>query len=354
MRGRDLPARSTLNRMTSHDASCGPDPADAPPLRWGILGPGGIARRFATDIPTHTTSQVVAVGSRSAERAAAFAAEFEIPTAYGSYAEVVADPRVETVYIATPHSEHLEHALLALAAGKPVLVEKSLTRNAAEARALFDAAAERNLFAMEAMWTRFLPHMIALRELLEAGEIGEVRMLTAEHGQGLDQVADTHRLKNPALAGGAMLDLTVYPISFAHDVLGVPDEVRALGTRTDTGVDASEAIALRYGNTALAILGASLSAATPNAAVVTGSTGRVEIAGTFYAPSTLTIRPRGGEVREVSPAVGSGFEYQAAEVARRVHAGELESPLHTWAGTLEVMATMDEARRQLGVHLPGE
>ncbi|WP_277050832.1 Gfo/Idh/MocA family protein [Ruania albidiflava] len=340
--------------MSSHDASFGPDPAAAPPLRWGILGPGGIARRFARDVPAHTASSVVAVGSRSAARAQAFASEHAIPTAHASYAELVADPQVEAVYIATPHSEHLEHALLALQAGKPVLVEKSLTRNAAEARQLFDTAAECGLFAMEAMWTRFLPHMVALRDLLAAGEIGQVRMLTAEHGQGLDHVGATHRLKNPDLAGGAMLDLTVYPISFAHDVLGVPDEVSALGTLTETGVDASESITLRYGGTALAILGASMTAATPNAAVVTGSTGRVEIAGTFYAPSTLTIRPREGDVRTVSPAVGSGFEYQAAEVARRVHAGERESPLHPWAGTIEVMATMDEARRQLGVRLPGE
>ncbi|HIZ36879.1 MAG TPA: Gfo/Idh/MocA family oxidoreductase [Candidatus Ruania gallistercoris] len=340
--------------MTSHDASRGPDPGEAPPLQWGILGPGGIARRFAADVPAHTTSSVVAVGSRSEERAASFASEFAIPTAYGSYAELVADPQVQAVYIATPHSEHLEHARLALAAGKPVLVEKSLTRNAAEARALFDTAAGQDLFAMEAMWTRFLPHMVVLRELLAAGEIGEVRMVTAEHGQALDHVADAHRLKNPALAGGAMLDLAVYPVSFAHDLLGTPDEVVALGTLTETGVDASESITLRYGGTTLAILGATMTAATPNAAVVTGSAGRVEIDGTFYAPSTLTIRPRGGDVRQVSPAVGSGFEYQAAEVARRVHAGERESPLLTWADTVEVMATMDEARRQLGVRLPGE
>src|SRR5699024_9013575 len=268
------------------------------------------------------------------------AADFETPTAYGSYADLVADPQVEAVYIASPHSEHLEHALLALRAGKPVLVEKSLTRNTAEARRLFEEAAAQNLFAMEAMWTRFLPHMIALRDLLARDVIGPVRMLTAEHGQGLNHVPDTHRMKNPDLAGGAMLDLTVYPISFAHDVLGVPDEVSALGTLTETGVDASESITLRYGGYALAILRASMTAATPNAAVVTGSDGRVEIAGTFYAPSTLTIRPREGEERQVRPAVGSGFEYQAAEVARRVHAGELESPVHSWAGTVEVMATM--------------
>lgn len=334
--------------------SFGPDPASAPPLSWGIIGPGGIARRFAHDVPTHTASRVVAVGSRSQERAAAFAAEFEIATAHGSYADLVADPQVDAVYVASPHSEHLEHALLALRAGKPVLVEKALTRNAAEARRLFDEAAAQHLFAMEAMWTRFLPHMVALRGLLADGVIGQVRMLTAEHGQALSHVPDTHRLKNPDLAGGAMLDLTVYPISFAHDVLGAPDEVVALGTRTGTGVDASESVSLRYGNDAVALLGATMMAATPNNAVISGTEGRIEIDGTFYAPSRLTVRRTDAEPYEVSPAVGSGFEYQAAEVARRIHAGDLESPGHTWADTIAVMETMDTAREQLGVRLPGE
>lgn len=340
--------------MATDEIDLGPDPADAPPLRWGILGPGGIARRFAADVPAHTAASIVAVGSRSQGRAAAFAEEFAIPTAHGSYADLVADPQVEAIYIASPHSEHLEHALLALRGGKPVLVEKSLTRNAGEARRLFEEAAAQNLFAMEAMWTRFLPHMVALRDLLAREVIGPVRMLTAEHGQGLNHVPDTHRMKNPELAGGAMLDLTVYPISFAHDVLGVPDQVLALGTKASTGVDATESVSLRYGNDAVALLGASMMAATPNNAVISGTEGRIEIDGTFYAPSRLTVRRTDADPVEVSPAVGSGFEYQAAEVARRIHAGDTESPLHTWADTIAVMETMDTAREQLGVRLPGE
>src|SRR5699024_9400502 len=163
--------------MATDEIDLGPDPADAPPLRWGIIGPGGIARRFAADVSAHTAASIVAVGSRSQERAAAFAAEFGIATAYGSYAELVADPQVQAVYIASPHSEHLEHALLALRAGKPVLVEKSVTRNAAEARRLFEEAATQGLFAMEAMWSRFLPHMVALRDLLAREVIGPVRTI---------------------------------------------------------------------------------------------------------------------------------------------------------------------------------
>lgn len=337
--------------MTS--PSFGPEPADAPPLRWGILAPGGVARTFARDVPAHTQSRIVAVGSRSPERAQAFASEFDIPTAHGSYADLVADPQVEAIYIASPHSEHRDHARLALEAGKPVLVEKSITRNAAEAREIFDLARERRLFVMEAMWTRFLPHMVALREVLASGEIGDVVTLTAEHGQALD-LPPEHRLKNPELAGGALLDLGVYPVSFAHDMLGVPDAITAVGTYTETGVDGNEAIVLRYGTRTLALLSSTLWSATPNGAVISGTKGRIEVAPTLYAPSSFTVRLLEGEPRTVTVEVSGGFQYEAAEVARRIHAGELESSLHTWEDTLAVMSTMDQVRAQLGVLYPGE
>ncbi|SEE91466.1 Gfo/Idh/MocA family protein [Ruania alba] len=340
--------------MTIHDLTYGPDPADAPPLRWGILAAGGIAAKFAQDVPAHSSGSVVAVGSRSLERAQAFAEKHQIPTAYGNYADLVADEQVEAVYVASPHSEHLEHAMLAIEAGKPVLVEKSLTRNAVEARELFEAAKARGVFVMEAMWSRLLPHMVALREIIASGEIGEVHMVTAEHGQWLNHVGDDHRLKNPDLAGGAMLDLGVYPVSFAYAVLGAPDQISAIGTTTATGVDESDVITLRYGNRALALLGASLKGGTRNAATVTGTQGRVEIEPTFFAPTTLTVRPQGGEPRTLTPPVGGGFEYQAAEVARCVAAGRTESEVHSWADTIAVMEMMDEARRQFGVVLPGE
>lgn len=331
--------------------SYGPDPAAAPPLRWGIIGAGNIAENFAATIPAHTASQVVAIGSRSSARAADFARRFDIARAHGNYEDLVADEQVEAVYVASPHSEHRDHALLALAAGKPVLVEKAFTRDAAQAEEIFAAAHEAGLFVMEAMWARFLPHMIAVRQLLAEGAIGAVVTLTAHHGQWLD-LAPEHRLKNPDLAGGALLDLGVYPISFAHDILGAPEAITAVGHTAETGVDATEAIVLTYPG-ALAALTATMLAGTRNDAVISGTTGRIEIAPTFYAPTTVTVHPKDGEPRTITPEVGRGFEYQAAEVARCVRAGQIQSEVLPWAQTLDVMRTMDEVRRQLGVRYPG-
>ncbi len=329
-----------------------PDPKQAPPIAWGILGAGGIAQKLATDIPAHTASSVVAVGSRSAERARDFAEKFDIGTAHGSYEDLVADDRVQAVYIASPHSEHRDHALLALAAGKPVLVEKAFTRNVAEAREVFAAADAAGLFAMEAMWTRFLPHMVGVRQVLDSGEIGEIQTLTANHGQRLD-FGPEHRLHNPNLAGGALLDLGVYPVSFAYQVLGSPQQVHAVGQLTPTGVDASEAIVLRYEH-AVASLTATLSARTRNDAVITGRDGRIEIEPTFYAETRVHVHPYEGESRSFAPAVPGGFEFQAAEAARCITSGATQSQAMSWDDTLAVLRTMDEIRAQLGVVYPGE
>ena len=328
----------------------GPDPAAAPPLRWGILAAGGIAHNFARTIPAHTASRVVAVGSRSLERARAFADEENIGRSYGSYDELVADPEVEAVYVASPHSEHREHALLAIAAGKHVLVEKAFTRNAAEAREVLDAARERGVFAMEAMWARFLPHMVALRAILADGAIGDVVTVIASHGQ---PIAHVPRMAQPELAGGALLDLGIYPLAFAFDMLGEPETVQATGQLTDAGVDATLAISLRY-PAAVAQLSTTMLARTHNVAEIAGTGGRITMAETFFAPTSFTVEPREGEPWTVAPEVTGGFQYQAAEVARRVHGGELESPLHPWAETIATMAVADEIRRQVGVSFPGE
>lgn len=327
------------------------DPRSAPPLAWGVLGAGHIAGQFARDVPAHSTGSVVAVGSRDQGRADAFAAAHTIAAAHGDYESLVADDRVEAVYIASPHSEHRDHALLALAAGKPVLVEKAFTRNAAEAREVFAAADEAGLFAMEAMWSRFLPHMAQVRQILNSGEIGEVVTVTANHGQSLDLPA-THRLKNPNLAGGALLDLGVYPISFVHMVLGSPERVTAVGQLAETGVDATEAVVLEYPG-AVASVTSTLLAQTRNDAVITGTKGRIEIPPTFYVPTALTVTTA-EQTRTVEVPAGPGFEYQAAEVARRVAAGDTQSPVLPWDETIAIMRTLDEVRRQLGVSYPGE
>jgi predicted dehydrogenase len=326
----------------------------APPIRWGVLGPGGIAAAFTEDLHRHTRSRVVAVGSRSPERAERFAAEVGAPRVHASYEALVADPEVDVIYVASPHSEHRDHALLAIAAGKHVLVEKAFTRNAAEARTVLDAAAAAGVFAMEAMWTRFLPHVAAMHEVIARGEIGEVVGVIADHGQNMRHHPPTHRLHDPALAGGALLDLGVYPIAFALDLFGAPDRIDAVGSLTSTGVDGQSSIGLGFGAVQQASLHTTLWARTATTAVVFGSAGRIELATDFYRPTTFTVvRDDGGRWTH-DGVLDGGLQFEAAEVARCVHEGRTQSERMSWQHTLDVMATMDEVRRQVGVRYPGE
>jgi predicted dehydrogenase len=333
-----------------------PDPQDAPPLRWGIVAPGGIANKFAEAVRDFTAGTVVAVGSRDASRAAEFAEKHGIPRSYGSYADLVADDEVEAVYIASPHSGHREHALLAIEAGKHVLIEKALARNSSEVEDIFAAAQKRRVFAMEAMWTRHLPHMAEVRRRVADGAIGEIVTLAADHGQALDLPND-HRLKNPALAGGALLDLGVYPIAFADDLLGPPADVKALGRLTDTGVDGHVSLILDYGEKTLSLLDTTLWTKTPTTAVVSGTEGSIEIDGDFYAPNVVRLRKADRArtvVEEWGGPLDNGFQFEAAEVARCVADGRQESERMTWASSRAVIGVLDEARRQVGVSYPGE
>ena len=329
------------------------DPRTAPSIRWGILGAGRIAGSFADAVSQHTRAQLVAVGSRNRDRAERFATAHGIPTTHLGYEALVEDPHVDMIYVATPHSEHLEHALLAIRAGKHVLVEKAFTRNAAEAEQVFAAAREAGVFVMEAMWTRFLPHVSALHQVVDAGEIGEIVNVSADHGQ-LMAFDPTSRLFDPALAGGALLDLGVYPVSFAQDLLGAPDSVTATGTLAETGVDGQVSIVLSYGARTQATLSTTLWARTPTVALVSGTEGYIEVAGPFYRPTSFRVTRLDGRVWTFDQPSTSGMQYEAAEVARRVAAGDVESPRMSWQGTLEVMRTLDEVRRQVAVVYPGE
>ncbi len=329
------------------------DPRTAPSIRWGILGAGRIAGSFADAVSQHTRAQLVAVGSRNRDRAERFATAHGIPTTHLGYEALVEDPHVDVIYVATPHSEHLEHALLAIRAGKHVLVEKAFTRNAAEAEQVFAAAREAGVFVMEAMWTRFLPHVSALHQVVDAGEIGEIVNVSADHGQ-LMAFDPTSRLFDPALAGGALLDLGVYPVSFAQDLLGAPDSVTATGTLAETGVDGQVSIVLSYGARTQATLSTTLWARTPTVALVSGTEGYIEVAGPFYRPTSFRVTRLDGRVWTFDQPSTSGMQYEAAEVARRVAAGDVESPRMSWQGTLEVMRTLDEVRRQVAVVYPGE
>ena len=341
--------------MTTLPAPRTPDPLDAPEIRWGVLAPGGIAHDWTAALHARTASRVTAVGSRSKERAGAFAAEFRIDRAHGSYQQLVADQDVDAIYVASPHSEHRDHALLALEAGKPVLVEKAFTRNTAEALEVVEAARAGGLLAVEAMWTRFLPHIDVVRQCLELGLLGEVKAVDADHGQHLHPDGPD-RLANPALAGGALLDLAIYPVSFAHLALGEFATVTATGTLAETGVDASETIAVINPAGAVGALSSTMLAKTPCAASISGAEARLELDGWFYQPNTVRLLgPDDEELdRYETPDREHGLAYEAAEFARLLTAGRTESDLLPLGETLTIMRVLDEIRAQLGVRFPGE
>jgi predicted dehydrogenase len=322
---------------------------------WGILGTGGIAASFAGDLQLLTGHRLVAVGSRSQASADGFAARFAVPHAHSSYDELCADPAVDVVYIATPHPSHAHAALLALNAGKHVLCEKPFTLNASEAASVIAVARERELFCMEAMWTRFLPHMRRIRQLLDGGSVGDIRTVTADHGQRFLPPDPTSRLYARELGGGALFDLGIYPVSFASYVLGIPAIVTAVSDPTETGVDAQTSVVLQYQGGSHAVLTTTLGARTPTRASITGTDGRIEIDEVWYQPSSFALHTLSGTVEHFTePRIGHGLRYQADEVGRCLRAGETESPIMPLDETLSIMATMDEVRRQIGLRYPSE
>jgi predicted dehydrogenase len=322
-------------------------------IRWGILGAGGIADTFVTDL-TAAGITVSAVGSRDLDKARRFADQHGVATAHGSYDDLVADPEVDAVYVATPHVFHEQNALLAIRAGKHVLVEKPFTVDAAEAERVFSAARDAGVVALEAMWTRYLPQQVRLREVVRSGVVGEPRLLTAAHMQSLP-TDPRHRLNDPALGGGALLDLGVYPVSFAHDLLGPVDAVAATAVLSDQGVDVRTGMTLRHVGGATSTLFCALDTAGRNDAVLHCSAGRIDIDATFYSPGGFTVVDADGEFVERWDSAEDGLRgmhHQALELARVVDAGELESPVLTSADVVAVMSTMDEVRRQTGVRYP--
>ena len=310
-------------------------------LRWGVIGTGGIAATFAADLELTDSGRVVAVGSRAIERADAFAERFGVPNRHGSYESLVADREVDAVYVATPHPMHRADAELALRAGKPVLVEKPFTVGAAQARELVALAREQGLFLMEAMWTRFLPHVRRIRELLAEEALGEIVTVIADHGQWFAEDRE-HRLYAPELAGGALFDLGVYPVAFASMVLGTPAEIRAMVTPAFTGVDAQTSMLFRYASGAQAVLTCTLAANSPTRAAIVGTRARIEVDGDFYAPSSFTLTARSGEqVSFDGRQDGRGLRFEADEVARCLSEGLLESPLMPLDESVAIMETME-------------
>lgn len=325
-------------------------------IRWGILATGGIAAAFTADLlELKEDAEVVAVASRNDASARAFAERFGIPRAYGTWTDLADDQDVDVVYVATPHSAHRIASGLCLSAGRHVLCEKAFTVNAVEARELVDLARANRRFLMEAMWSYCNPVIRRVAGLVRDGAIGEVRAVHADFGIA-GPFGPTHRLRDPAQAGGALLDLGVYPVSFAHLLLGEPDEVQAWARLTEEGVDANTGMLLGYESGAVAVLSCSITAATPTTAAVTGSAGRIELPHGFFHADRFVLHRDGHEPEEfTAPHDGlHGLQHEAAEVMRCLRAGELESPLVPLDGSLAVMRTLDTIRDRIGVRYAGE
>ncbi len=323
-------------------------------LRWGILATGGIAHAFASDLRT-AGLDLAAVGSRSAESGRRFAEEFAVPRVHGSYEALASDPEVDIVYVSTPHPMHAENAILLLEHGKHVLVEKPFTLTGAEAAAVRDVAAKNGLLAMEAMWTRYLPHMIRIREIVGSGALGGVRAVLADHTQKIS-TDPAHRLNNIELGGGALLDLGIYPISFAWDILGAPSTVTASAHIGVTGVDDEVATIFTHAAGAVSTTLSASHSAGPNTASIVGTEARIDIDRVWYTPTSFRLVAPDGEVLESyeSHIQGRGMQFQALAAERFVAAGAHDSDILPIDETVAIMQTLDEVRRQIGLVYPSE
>jgi predicted dehydrogenase len=316
---------------------------------WGIVGPGRIARLVINDFPHVAGARVLGVASRSKARADAFAADHGLERAYGSYAEIIADPDLDVLYIATPHPQHAAVALAALRAGKAVLVEKTFTATVAGAQAIVAEARSRQVFAMEAMWTRFQPAIVEVRRLVEDGAIGEVRQVQAD--LGVDRPYDeTDRLFDPAQGGGALLDLGVYLVSFAQYFLGMPERIEVVGSLAPTGVDWEVGLLLGYPDGRAAGLLGSLRHQTPGAARIQGTKGWIEVPPRFHHPNRIRLVRAGRDPEEiVRPPLGAGYSHELIEVTECVRAGRTESAVMPLDDTVAVQRILNHAAEQLGV-----
>ncbi len=297
-----------------------PDPRNAPGLRWGVLGTGWIADKFVTALQKHSTQRIAAVGSRSLDSAGEFAQRLGVERAYGSYEELVSDPGVDVVYVATPHNAHVSHALLALEAGKHTLVEKPLALNADQGQRIADAARSRGLFCMEAYWTAFLPKYDVLRQLIGTELVGEITAVVADFGEWF---SPAHRIHRPELAGGPMLDLGTYLISFVLDAVGPPDRIVAWGTKTETGVMGQTAMLLSRRDQQ-AVLHTTILANTPTTATIAGTAATIDIDGPFYQPGGFTLTGTDGatRLRYDEPRIGhEGFALPGGRSRQTHHGG---------------------------------
>jgi predicted dehydrogenase len=362
------------------------------PIRWGIMGTGAMAAAFSRELSSLADARAEAVGSRDTTSAAKFASQLNIPRSYGSYRELAEDPEIDVVYIATTNSTHRDLCITCLEAGKPVLCEKPFALNASQAREIADCAARCKVFCMEAMWMRYLPGIIRLKQLVEDGAIGTARILTAQIGYPF--VADpTGRQFNLAAGGGALLDLGVYPISLAYFLFGRPESVAGRATLTQKGVDDTASIVFGFPKGRSALFSISIDTTSSNEAIIDGTEGQIRVRQPFYSPHYLEVRrmgridlrtkdsgglktaakrldwlrnlgrraqpimellPKRSISRMALPFAGGGYRYEAEEVMRCLRGNQLESKTMPLNESVNILETMDKLRSDWGVRFPGE
>jgi predicted dehydrogenase len=322
-------------------------------IRWGILGTGNIAGQFARGLRDTGDCELVAVGSRSLDKARRFGQEFDVRRCHGSYGALADDAAVDVVYIATPHPLHAENIALCLQAGKAVLCEKPLTLNAQQAGQAIALAQKKKLFLMEAMWTRFLPPIVRLRAMLAEGIVGEPRIVSADLGFCAPW-EEHNRFFDLALGGGCLLDVGVYPLSLAAMVLGAPSGISGQAYIGKTGVDEQDAICLSYEGGRLACLYCSIRTQTPEQASVIGTKGHVHLYSNWWKGGPMMVRIGQRSLDVNVPVEGNGYQYEAIEVAHCLRTGQTQSQTMPLEQSLSVVRTMDALRSQWGVGYPME
>lgn len=321
---------------------------------WGILACGNIARKFAQGLANAPNARLLAVASRSQEKADAFGAEFGAERRYGSYQDLANDPDIDIVYIASPHTGHCEHSILCLDSGKAVLCEKPLAINAQQVERMIAAARRNDRFLMEAMWTRFLPMMNQVRAWLDEGAIGPLQALYADFGfrAGFNPEG---RLFNLDLGGGSLLDVGIYPLALAVQLFGEPNRIQAMANLSPTGSDEFAMFNLGFANGAMAGLSSAVRATTPMEATIVGENGLIRLHRPFWKATLLTIEVQGKDaVTTARPFESTGYQYEAIAAMEAMEQGLLEHPLMPWGDSLILARTMDEIRGQIGVRYPGE
>ncbi len=325
------------------------------PIRWGILATGSIAHALAQAIQDSTGGVLTAVGSRSLESANQFADKWDIPHRHASYEALANDPDVDVIYIATPHSHHYDNMKLCLNAGKHVLCEKAFTLNAQQAAECIALARQKKLFLMEAMWTRFLPAVQQVRDWVSTGRIGDVRLVQADFCFNLPY-DPAHRLYNPNLGGGALLDLGIYPLSFTTMLLGFPTQTQSHAHRSPTGVDELDNMLLIYEGGATASLTCSMRLDRPREAFIVGTARYIKVHDPFFYPTELTLYDKETDESEhfSIPFSSNGYVGEVEEVHKCLREGKTESDIMSLDETLNLMKLMDGFRAEWGIEYPQE